>query len=232
MIPLGEIHIMWRRLSFSNVELNEIEPELSIERELNMVQERFNEVDIGGKVTIKQKLLDIACCTMTSMVPPLHRVKTNGAQKTKLQRTEGFTKREPSYFEHVDAFHSTIESSLGKNKLQSKENSMQRRRVPMIDQFHLICHPFIGYVVDVVVDSHCGYRCISASLGLGEDSWPFIKHDQCKEPSQWRDEYLTLIGSYDDRLEELRKYLLVQTQSTVHVSLFIYVLYFSFIYVY
>ncbi|XP_047148907.1 protein FAR1-RELATED SEQUENCE 5-like [Vigna umbellata] len=127
LIPLGEFHIMWRRLHFSNVELNETELELSIKDELKQVEERFNEVDIGGKVIIKQNLLEITCPTLTSMVPPLHKVKTKGAQKSKVQRRERSTTRDPSYFEYVDAFHSTIESSTVKSKLQSKPNVVKKR---------------------------------------------------------------------------------------------------------
>ncbi|XP_052732487.1 PKS-NRPS hybrid synthetase cheA-like [Vigna angularis] len=170
MIPIGEFHIMWRRLHFSNVELNETKPQLSIKDELKQVEERFNEVDIGGKVTIKQKLLEIVCPTLTSMVPPLHKVKTKGAQKSKVKRSE--------------------------------------RRVPMIDQFHSATHPFIVDIVDVVADGHCGYRCIAALLGLGEDSWPVVRNELYKELSAWRDEYASLVGGYD-RLEELRTSLLV-----------------------
>ncbi|XP_014500488.1 PKS-NRPS hybrid synthetase CHGG_01239-like [Vigna radiata var. radiata] len=110
MIPVGEFHIMWQRLHFSNVELNEIKPHLSIKDVLKQIEERFNEADIRGKVTIKQKLLDITCPTLTSMVPPLDKVKTKGAKKRKVQRTERSTTRDPSYFEYVDAFHSTMES--------------------------------------------------------------------------------------------------------------------------
>ncbi|XP_052736682.1 uncharacterized protein LOC128197877 [Vigna angularis] len=217
LIPLGEFHIMWRRLHFSNVELNETEPELSIKDKLKQVEERFNEVDIEGKVTIKQKLLDIICPTLTSMVPPLHKVKTKGAQKSKVQRRERSTTRDPSYFEYVDVFHSTIESSTVKSKLQSKPNVVKKKRVPMIDQFHSITHPFIMDVVDVVADCHCGYRCIAASLGLGEDSWSVIRNDLYKELSQWRNEYASLVGGYD-RLEEWRNSLLVQSQSRVKLQ--------------
>jgi len=85
----------------------------------------------------------------------------------------------------------------------------------MLDQFHLICHPYIVDVVDVVVDSHCGYRCIAALLGMGEESWPLIRNDLFKELSQWRDKYATLVGSYD-QLEQLRNSLLVDSQSGVH----------------
>ncbi|XP_052723064.1 uncharacterized protein LOC108336891 [Vigna angularis] len=219
MIPIGEFHIMWRRLHFSNVELNETKPQLSIKDELKQVEERFNEVDIGGKVTIKQKLLEIVCPTLTSMVPPLHKVKTKGAQKSKVKRSERSTTRDPSYFEYVDAFHSTIESSSVRSKLQSKPKAMKKRRVPMIDQFHSTTHPFIVDVVDVVADGHCGYRCIAALLGLGEDSWPVVRNELYKELSAWRDDYASLVGGYD-RLEELRSSLLVQSLSAVSVSRF------------
>ncbi|XP_052730098.1 uncharacterized protein LOC128195740 [Vigna angularis] len=181
MIPVGEFHIMWRRLHLSNVELNETESQLSIKDELKQVEERFNEVDIGSKVTIKQKLLEIVCPTLTSMVPPLHKVKKKGAQKSKVQRRERSTTQDPSYFEYVDAFHSTIEYSSVRSKLQSKPKAVKKRRVPMIDQFHSTTHPFIVDVVDVVADGHCGYRCIDALLGLGEDSWPVIRNELYKE---------------------------------------------------
>ena len=80
----------------------------------------------------------------------------------------------------------------------------------MIDQFHVICHPYIFDVVDVIVDGHCGYRCIVALLGMGEDSWPLIRHDLFKELSQYRNDYARLLCSYD-RVEELRKSLLVDS---------------------
>ncbi|XP_052723733.1 uncharacterized protein LOC128193696 [Vigna angularis] len=198
-------------------ELARYDPRMIPIDELKQVEERFNEVDIGGKVTIKQKLLEIVCPTLTSMVPPLHKVKTKGAQKSKVKRSERSTMRDPSYFEYVDAFHSTIESSSVRSKLQSKPKAMKKRRVPMIDQFHSTTHPFIVDVVDVVVDGHCGYRCIAALLGLGEDSWPVVRNELYKELSAWRDEYASLVGGYD-RLEELRSSLLVQSLSAANTT--------------
>jgi len=67
---------------------------------------------------------------------------------------------------------------------------------------YVICHPYIVDVVDVIVDGHCGCRCIAALLGMGEDSWPLIQHDLFKELSQYR-------------VEELRKSLLVDSTSRV-----------------
>jgi len=37
--------------------------------------------------------------------------------------------------------------------------------------------------VDMVVDKNCGYRCIDALLGMGEESWPLIRHDLYKKLS-------------------------------------------------
>ncbi|XP_052727423.1 PKS-NRPS hybrid synthetase cheA-like [Vigna angularis] len=217
IIPLGEIHVMWTRLSISGIVSNESLPEFSIDHEVQLVQERFNKVDIGEKVNIKQKMIEIACPEMTSMVAPTHKVKTKGAQKSKDARHERSTKRDPSYFEHVDTLHSMTESSSRKTKVKSKAKEETRRTIPMLNQFHPICHPFIVDVVDVVADGHCGYRCISAMLGLGEEAWPIIRHDIYQELTQWRDEYAQLVGSYD-RLEELRQSLIVHDRSQVNAK--------------
>jgi len=41
---------------------------------------------------------------------------------------------------------------------------MQEKRIPMLEQFHLIYQPYIEDVMDVVVDGYYGYRCIAALL--------------------------------------------------------------------
>jgi len=96
----------------------------------------------------------------------------------------------------------------------------------MLDQFHPICHGYIVNVVDVVVDGHYGYKCIVVLLGMGEELWPLIRHDLLKELSQWRDEYARLVGSYD-LLEELRKSLLVESQTRVRYICFLKLYFFT-----
>lgn len=64
--------------------VHESQPELCIERKLDMVHKRFKKVDVGEKVKIKRVLVEIACSIMTSMIPPSHKVKTKGAQNSKL----------------------------------------------------------------------------------------------------------------------------------------------------
>jgi len=175
----------------------------------------FKEVDIVGKVTIKQKLLDIVCPSMTSMLPLMSKIKMKGAPKS--HRSKKSTKRDPSYFEHVEAFIETSRQEKGVTKTENKLKAkcvIQEKIIPMLEQFNPIFQPYIVDVVDVVVDGHCGYKCIAALLGIGEESWPLIIHDLYKELSQWRDQYATLVGGYD-RLEELRNSLLVHSPSEV-----------------
>lgn len=54
---------------------------------------------------------------MTFMIPPLHKVQMKGAQISKFQIIERSTKHDMLYFEHVDTFLSTIESSFVKKKI-------------------------------------------------------------------------------------------------------------------
>ncbi|XP_027941045.1 uncharacterized protein LOC114194832 [Vigna unguiculata] len=191
---------------------------LHVHSEVDLLLNIFKEVDIVGKVTIKHKLLDIVYPSMTSMLPPASKIKTKGGPKS--HRSKKSTKRDPSYFEHVDAF---IESSRQdtcvaktENKLKTK-GVIQEKIIHMLEQFNLVFQPYIMDFVDVVADGHCGYRCTAALLGIGEESWPLIKHDLYKELSQWRDEYATLVGGYD-RLEELRKSLLVHSPSGANLD--------------
>ncbi|XP_014511731.1 uncharacterized protein LOC106770434 [Vigna radiata var. radiata] len=218
MIPIGEIHVIWTRLSISRTVSTESLPEFSLDREVKLVQERFKNVDIGEKVNIRHKMLEIACPEMTSMLAPAHKVKTKGARKTKVARHERSTKRDPSYFEHVDTSISRTEpSSSRKSQVKSKPKGFARSVVPFLNQFHLICQPYIVNVVDVVADGHCGYRCIAALLGLGEEAWPTIRHNLYEELTQWRDEFANLVGSYD-RLEKLRQSLIVHDRSQVNAK--------------
>jgi len=49
VIPLSALHIMWTRLSFSNISSNESLPRLCIDKEIDMVVNRFSEVTLQEK---------------------------------------------------------------------------------------------------------------------------------------------------------------------------------------
>lgn len=80
VIPLDEVHIMGTRLSFSII-ASPKSIELPIQEDTNLILHRFKEVDITRKVIIKYKLREIACPDLTSMVVPIHKMKTKGSQK-------------------------------------------------------------------------------------------------------------------------------------------------------
>ena len=67
IIPLNEVHVMWTRLSFSGLSECDSSCRLSIQQEWDVILSRFDEVDICGKVTIKNKLREIAYPDMTTL---------------------------------------------------------------------------------------------------------------------------------------------------------------------
>jgi len=98
---------------------------------------------------------------------------------TKQQRS---TKRDPSYWEYVDALHFVQNSNSSfKRNASSSEQPIQRRTMPMLDQFHPCIHDSIVNIVDVKADSNCGYRAIAAILGMGEDLWSLVHNHLLKE---------------------------------------------------
>jgi len=72
---------------------------------------------------------------------------------TKQQRS---TKRDPSYFEYVDALHSMQNScSTLKRSASTSEQKKPKRNMSMLDQFHPCMQDFIENIVDVKADGNC-----------------------------------------------------------------------------
>ncbi|KAH1226107.1 hypothetical protein GmHk_11G032862 [Glycine max] len=210
------VHIFWRRLCFSDQGL--CEAEVSIKEEIETISKRFEEFDVCGKVTLKNKLRDIAYPDHNSMCPPPSKVNTKGAPKKPMKRSQRSTKRDPSYWEYVDAFHSVQSSkSLVKRSASCSEPPQPARIIPMLDQFTPFIQGFIRDVVDVKTDSNCGYRSIATLLGMGEDSWPLVRNELIKELGKWSHEYINLFGGIE-RFEQLKLSLLVDWFSKVSVD--------------
>ncbi|KAH1192837.1 hypothetical protein GmHk_19G053981 [Glycine max] len=168
-IPLESVHMFWRRLYFSYQEL--CETEVSIKEEIEAISKMFDELDVSGKVTLKCKLREIAYPDHNSMCPPPSKVNTKGAPKKQMKRSQRSTKRDQSYWEYVDAFHSVQSSnSPVKRSASCSEPPQPTRIIPMLDQFVPFIQGFIRDVVDVKADGNCGYWSIATLLGMGEDS--------------------------------------------------------------
>ncbi|KAL5191519.1 hypothetical protein HKD37_04G010785 [Glycine soja] len=94
-IPLDVIYMFWRRLSFLDQGLSELE--VNITEEMKTISKRFEELDVCGKVTLKSKLREISYLDLNSMCAPLEKVKTKGAQKIPMTKHQRSTNRDPSY---------------------------------------------------------------------------------------------------------------------------------------
>ncbi|KAL5138354.1 PKS-NRPS hybrid synthetase [Glycine soja] len=201
-IPLDSIHMFWRRLSFSDQGL--CEPEVSIKAEIETISKRFKELDVCGKFTLKTKLWEIAYPDQNSMCPPPAKVNTKGAPKKPMSRNPRSTKRDPSYWEYVDAFESMQNSNSSvRRTASSSEQPNQRTMMPMLDQFQPFMHDFIDNIVDVKADGNCGYRSVASLFGMGEDSWLVVLYHLLKELGKFSEDYTRLFGG-TERFEELR----------------------------
>ncbi|KAH1198034.1 hypothetical protein GmHk_18G051679 [Glycine max] len=206
-IPLDSIHMFWRRLSFSDQGL--FEPEVDIKDAMETIYQKFEELDVCGKFTLRTKLWEIAHPDQNSMCPPPAKVNTKGAPKKTTSRNPRSTKRDPSYWEHVDAFESQQNSNSSVRRTASSFEQLNRRTMmPMLDQFQPFMHDFIDKIVDVKVDGNCGYRSVAGLLGMGEDSWSVIRNHLLKELANFSEDYIKLFGG-TERFEELRMSLLV-----------------------
>ncbi|KAL5141608.1 putative protein FAR1-RELATED SEQUENCE 10 [Glycine soja] len=215
-IPLESVHLFWRRLCFSDQGL--CETEVTIKEEIEVISKRFDELDVAGKVTLKSKLREIAYPNHNSMCPPPSKVNTKGAPKKPMKRSQTSTKRDSSYWEYVDAFHSVQSSNSPVKRSASCSQPRQPTRIiPMLDQFASFFQGFIRDVVDVEADGNCGYRSIGALLGMGEDSWPLVRNELLKELGRWLHEYMNLFGG-TERFEQLKLSLLVDGFSKVSVD--------------
>jgi len=104
------------------------------------------------------------------MCPPPEKVKTKGALKKLLTKQQMSTKCDPSYIEYIDTLHSVKNSNYSeKYSASSSEQSIQRRNIPMLDQFHPCIQNSIENIIDVKVNGNGGYRAIVALLGMSED---------------------------------------------------------------
>ena len=75
-IPFETIHMFWRRLSFSDQGL--FEPQVTIIEEMEIISKQFEELDVCGKVTLKNKLQEIVYPDLNSMCPPPEKINTKG----------------------------------------------------------------------------------------------------------------------------------------------------------
>ncbi|KAH1206062.1 putative protein FAR1-RELATED SEQUENCE 10 [Glycine max] len=175
-IPLDSIHMFWRRFSFSDQGISELETTLR----------------------------GISYPDQNSMCPPPAKVNTKGAPKKPMKTNSRSTKCDPSYWEYVDAFHSQQNSNSSvRRSSSSSDQPNPRRMMSMLDQFQPFIHDIIDNIVDVEADGNCGYRVVAGLLGMGEDSWSLVRTHLLIELAKFAEDYIKLFGG-TDRFEDLR----------------------------
>lgn len=127
-IPLQSVHSHWKRLTLAYQGLDKSWSELSLQHELDVLNKRFQELDLSGKIIVKTKLREIAYPYSTSMCPPPEKVRTKGAPKVHAMKFSRSTKHDPSYFEHVDSLHSVQESISTRLSPQMSGQSTRRKK--------------------------------------------------------------------------------------------------------
>ncbi|XP_028216308.1 uncharacterized protein LOC114398321 [Glycine soja] len=153
------------------------------------------------------------------MCPPPAKVNTKGAPKKPMNRNPRSTKRDPSYWEYVDALHfvQNSNSSVKCSASSSDQPNPNPRSIMVLDQFQPFIHDFIDNIVNVKADENCGYRSIAGLLGMGEESWSLVCNHLLKELGKFSDDYIKLFGGID-RFDELRMSLLVDGLTKVIVD--------------
>ncbi|KAH1223044.1 hypothetical protein GmHk_12G036039 [Glycine max] len=202
-IPVDLVHMFWRRLCFSDQGL--CEAEVSIKEEIETISKRFEELDVCGKLTLKSKLRDIAYPDHNSMCHPPSKVNTKGAPKKPMKRSQRSTKRDPSYWVYVDAFHSVQSSNSSvKRSASSSEPPKPTRIIPIspppLDSsvHHMICvdHVFGNHFVQVYLKD----RCPLPPLVL---LWSTNCYSQAK---QWTTPYISRMQQYTSLMLFKRDY--------------------------
>ncbi|XP_028208390.1 uncharacterized protein LOC114391602 [Glycine soja] len=152
------------------------------------------------------------------MCPPPSKVNTKGAPKKLMKRSQRSTKRDPSYWEYADAYHSVQNSNTSiRHTATSSEPLKPARMIPMLDQFAPFIQGFIEDVVEVKADGNCGYRSVAVLLGMGEEYWALMRNELIKELGKWSQDYIKLFGG-TERFEQLRLSLYVDGLSKVSVD--------------
>ncbi|XP_004489484.1 uncharacterized protein [Cicer arietinum] len=212
-ISLDVIHVWWTKLTFHDDGSGK-PSELSVKHEIEVIVKKFDELDVPGKIAPKGKLHEIAYPSTTSMCPSVGKVKTKGAPKkgkSKISKRDKSTKRDPSWWEYVDASVRCSDTNacsiVTSNKVQQPRPSVTkltpRPSVSKVQQPRVLIfkewlpveiHKFIDDIIDVGKDGNCGYRVATTLLGICENCWTFIRQECVVDLQEFMSHYKIIYG--------------------------------------
>ncbi|CAK8538509.1 unnamed protein product [Lathyrus sativus] len=232
-IPIDVVHVHWRKLSME-VKLGEDVndgSEVDMSSAIDELWKRFKSLDVVGKRVLKSRVFELAFPTMTSMCPPLEKIKIKGGVKKKDKKPVRYDVcRDPSYHEYVDhasqssqmqsqpsqtskklklsqTSQKKSQTSQASKKLKLSQSSQSSKQ--FIIQFPNHIRSYIDDVVNVVSDGNCGFRVIASLHGFGEDGWPMVRRDLGLEiiHNETSSLYANL---FTDLLAVVREYLMIE----------------------
>jgi alpha-glucosidase len=177
---LDDVYWHWQKLYLnkpSNGQFTLIFPKL------DDICRHFEQLDYTRKLLYKARLHDFASPKITSMCPTPEKIITKGLVSKVALKKEKMTKRDPSFWEHVDTAIPNTQSPHSSSKCVPKPHRVTRPKklLPYIYQFPPELHEYIENIVNVKSDGNYGYQLITSCIGLEEDSWPLVHNQLVKE---------------------------------------------------
>ena len=154
-IPLKSIHVHLKLLFIhSSNDLGDSWGDLTFKLEVNALFNRFSQLNVCDKITLKIKVCEIPFLDITSICPIPTKIKT----KCTLKSVKS-TKREPSMWEHVNDMNTMVDS-LETPNVARKVGRDKKKRIIIWMNFLISCKQYILKIVNVTSDENCGYRAI------------------------------------------------------------------------
>ncbi|KAK1364239.1 hypothetical protein POM88_039800 [Heracleum sosnowskyi] len=165
-IDLNDVHIFWRTLHMEGATYNSDDRHTQFQDDDEILWHYFN---IMMKQSPEAKKMYISQLEKLIHLEALKLEEPFSDRKSKGRPNRSSTKRDPSYFEHV-------EKKVPKHKSGDKRKSSTNEECfpPEIPHFVV---PYIHEYVDVSADGNCGYRSVAHQIYGSEDQWRRVRTD-------------------------------------------------------
>lgn len=191
-IPVSLIHVHWTRLHI--IEKGELK-ELDVRKKMEELLGEVMKLEVPYQMQAYKKMREVVYPQTSTLVSPRSKIKTRGRSQNKRETS---TKRLPSAFELGEQGASQCSAShiVAKKEKLAVRRSLHVEEVDDVTKRYEmnvpeIWKPYVKKIVDVEMDGNCGFRCVAALLGIGEENWLQVR----KELFQELDEHKVL---YDE----------------------------------
>ncbi|KAK1360023.1 hypothetical protein POM88_044497 [Heracleum sosnowskyi] len=165
-IDLNDVHIFWRTLHMEGATYNSDDQHTQFQDDDEILWHYFN---IMMKQSPEAKKMYISQLQKLIHPEALKLEEPFSDRKSKGRPNRSSTKRDPSYFEHVEK--KVPKHKSGDNRKSSTNEECFPQEIP-----HFVV-PYIHEYVDVSADENCGYRSVAYQIYGSEDQWRRVRTD-------------------------------------------------------